>query len=356
MSYFLVPSSPPATVVAVSISPSTIQVAWDEVPERDRNGIITMYEIQYWKSGNQANRNNVTVGTDDLLHELEMLEDFQSYFIRVRAYTVVGAGPYSEPVTAQADQQGNCFTQHCVHRNILPLLFTSHMCFPAPSGPPLNVTSQTLSSSSILVTWDKVPAVQRNGIITKYEVEYNHTAYSSSDSSTQTKNTSDTMIVLVNLHEYTEYLIHVRAYTSVGHGPFSNQTVSTTQQDSKLCCIKYCTFVKSFCYFRTRYTSRESKSLLSLLYLSQCLLGLCTTSSSKWNHHQLSSGVQPNNILYSNQKQFNHSGCWKYVCDTQESRGICPILCESQGIHRYWSWRLLFTSGADNTARWYKLQ
>ena len=118
MSYFLVPSSPPATVVAVSVSPSTIQVAWDEVPERDRNGIITMYEIQYWKSGDQAIRNNVTVGTDDLLHELDMLEDFQSYFIRVRAYTVVGAGPYSEPVTAQADQQGNCFTQHCVHRSI----------------------------------------------------------------------------------------------------------------------------------------------------------------------------------------------------------------------------------------------
>ena len=102
------------------------------------------------------------------------------------------------------------------------------------------MTSQTVSSSSILVTWDEVPAVQRNGIITKYEVQYNHTAYSSSDSSTQTEDTQDQkieMIVLVGLHEYTEYLIQVRAHTIVGHGPYSTQNVSITLQDSKLCSI-----------------------------------------------------------------------------------------------------------------------
>jgi hypothetical protein len=203
------PSSPPATVVAVSLSQSTIQVAWDEVPERDRNGIITMYEIEYWKSGDQASRDNVTLDSDVFLDELTMLEDFQTYIIRVRAYTVVGPGPYSEPKTAEPQQN-------------------------APSGPPLNVTSQTVSSSSILVTWDEVPAVQRNGIITKYEVQYNHTAYRSSDRSTQTEDTQDQkieMIVLVGLHEYTEYLIQVRAHTIVGHGPYSTQTVSITLQD-----------------------------------------------------------------------------------------------------------------------------
>ena len=79
----------------------------------------------------------------------------------------------------------------------------------------------------------------RNGIITKYEVEYNHTAYSDTDSSTQTRNTSDQMIVLVNLHEYTEYHIRVRAYTKVGAGPYSNQTMSITLQDSEFFLILY---------------------------------------------------------------------------------------------------------------------
>ena len=95
------------------------------------------------------------------------------------------------------------------------------------------MTSETLDSTSILVTWDEVPAVLRNGIITKYEVEYNYTAYSNAESSTQTRNTSDQMTVLVNLHEYTEYHIRVRAYTKVGAGPYSNQIMSITLQDSE---------------------------------------------------------------------------------------------------------------------------
>ena len=99
------PSSPPATVVAISTSNTTIQVAWDEVPERDRNGIITMYEIQYWQSGGRDNGSiNVTVGPN--LYNLNMLESSQTYSVQVRAYTVVGAGPYSEPKEAKPDQEG----------------------------------------------------------------------------------------------------------------------------------------------------------------------------------------------------------------------------------------------------------
>ena len=87
------------------------------MPERDRNGIITMYEIEYWKSGDQASRENVTLDSDVFLDELTMLEDFQIYIIRVRAYTVVGAGPYSEQKTAEPQQNGMI---SCVTRCPLP--------------------------------------------------------------------------------------------------------------------------------------------------------------------------------------------------------------------------------------------
>ena len=81
-------------------------MAWDEVPELDRNGIITMYEIEYWKMGDQDNSNNVTVGPAVFIFVLNGLEDFQIYVVHVRAYTMVGAGPYSEPVTAEPEQNG----------------------------------------------------------------------------------------------------------------------------------------------------------------------------------------------------------------------------------------------------------
>ena len=99
-----VPSAPPATVVAISLTQSSMQVAWAEVPEIHRNGIITMYEIEYWQKGNESNRNNLSVNSDVFLHVLDTLEDFQTYAVRVRAYTVFGPGPFSEPSEARPNQ------------------------------------------------------------------------------------------------------------------------------------------------------------------------------------------------------------------------------------------------------------
>ena len=44
--------------------------------------------------------------------------------------------------------------------------------FPAPSDYPQNVESTTISSTEILVSWDEVQAVDQNGIILLYEVQY----------------------------------------------------------------------------------------------------------------------------------------------------------------------------------------
>lgn len=103
----------------------------------------------------------------------------------------------------------------------------------APSAPPLNVSSLTLSSTTVQVSWDEVPAVERNGIISGYQVEYNQTTFTANMS--QRMNTSELSITLQSLHEYTTYTISVRAFTSAGMlaGPFSNETVATTLQDSK---------------------------------------------------------------------------------------------------------------------------
>ena len=105
---YAVPSSAPETVTANSIStfPSMIQVAWGEVPAIHKNGIITMYEIEYWQTGEVDNTSNVTVGSDVFLLVLTMLEDFVNYRVRVRAYTALGPGPYSLSIVAELNQKG----------------------------------------------------------------------------------------------------------------------------------------------------------------------------------------------------------------------------------------------------------
>ena len=105
--------------------------------------------------------------------------------------------------------------------------------FPAPSGYPQNVEPTTISSTEILVSWDEVPAVDQNGIIVLYEVQYETLMTFDGQLMTMAMNTSNTSIVLGGLQEYVEYNITVRAYTSVGPGPFSPGVDNRTFEDGK---------------------------------------------------------------------------------------------------------------------------
>ena len=95
---------------------------------------------------------------------------------------------------------------------------------------------QTLTSSStaILVTWDPVPGIDRNGIVIQYEVKFNQSTFTEiSTSNLTTTNGSVLIVELQGLEEYTEYSVRVRAYTSVGPGPFGVAVVNRTLEDGE---------------------------------------------------------------------------------------------------------------------------
>ena len=107
-----------------------------------------------------------------------------------------------------------------------------HIFYAVPVSPPDNVTAVNISSTAIRVPWDPVPAIDQNGVITRYEVEYNQTTFIEvSMYNTTTVNSTTLMVDLTGLEEYVEYSIRVRAYTSVGAGPYSNVVVEITQED-----------------------------------------------------------------------------------------------------------------------------
>jgi len=103
-----------------------------------------------------------------------------------------------------------------------------------PNAPPDNVRVLTSSSTAIMVTWDPVPEIDQNGIITQYEVEFNQSTFNEiSTSNLTTTNGSQLMVELEGLEEYVEYSVRVRAYTSVGPGPFSVAMVIRTLEGGK---------------------------------------------------------------------------------------------------------------------------
>ena len=82
------------------------------------------------------------------------------------------------------------------------------------------------------MTWVEVPAIDQNGIITNYEVQFEPLQFTE-NLMTSTLNTTNLSIAIDSLEEYVEYNISVRAYTSVGPGPYSDPVTEKTLEDRK---------------------------------------------------------------------------------------------------------------------------
>ena len=100
------------------------------------------------------------------------------------------------------------------------------LTFPTvPAGFPQNVITTTLSSTEIRVNWEPMPAIEENGIIVAYEILYEpqetFNGEIMSNVSINTTNGSVLEMVLNGLQEFVEYNVTVRAYTSIGSGPFN---------------------------------------------------------------------------------------------------------------------------------------
>ena len=102
-----------------------------------------------------------------------------------------------------------------------------------PDAPPQNVNTTAVSSTEIVVSWEEVPAIDQNGVITIYEIQFEPLVTFEGQISTNSVNVTNTslFVILTGLEEYVEYNISVRAYTSAGPGPYSDGVVERTNTD-----------------------------------------------------------------------------------------------------------------------------
>ena len=88
-----------------------------------------------------------------------------------------------------------------------------------------------MSSTTILVQWDSVPAENCNGIIKSYTVTYKELPGGSTNS--QAANAATAQANLTGLKKYTNYSITVFASTSKGDGNASEPIIVMTGEDSR---------------------------------------------------------------------------------------------------------------------------
>ena len=87
-------------------------VSWSPVPLRDQNGAIVRYEVMYEPletfGGNISTLTANVLGSN-LSVTLIGLQEFVNYSISVRAYTIIGPGPYSDEVMAGTNEDGEWY-------------------------------------------------------------------------------------------------------------------------------------------------------------------------------------------------------------------------------------------------------
>ena len=96
-----------------------------------------------------------------------------------------------------------------------------------------------MSSTSIMVSWDEVLPIDRNGLITMYDVLYVPLETFEGAIMSMSVNTTNTSTTLSVLEEFVEYNISVRAYTSEGPGPYSEEITVMTFEDGKMSIVIY---------------------------------------------------------------------------------------------------------------------
>ena len=105
--------------------------------------------------------------------------------------------------------------------------------FTAPSSSPVNMRALADSSTTIMVSWDPVPPIDQNGIITEYEVMYQPLETFNGSIVTRRVNVTEPemSVTLMELQEFVNYSISLHAYTSVGGGPYNTPVTIATLQD-----------------------------------------------------------------------------------------------------------------------------
>ncbi|KAL7870971.1 hypothetical protein SRHO_G00084680 [Serrasalmus rhombeus] len=182
----------PSSVQDVSyqnISSTSVLVSWS--PPLNPNGKITHYTIYLLNLHSHEAQQKLTNATSIVLIGLNK---YTQYKLRVAASTAVGESPLS------AEDDVYVLTPEDV-----------------PDSPPHDLAVVNTTSSTATFIW--TPPDKPNGIIRQYEVSYGNATYH------HIVNSTVPSITLRNLKPYTYYNVTVRAYTQLGHGDQTSETL-----------------------------------------------------------------------------------------------------------------------------------
>ncbi|XP_044301914.1 receptor-type tyrosine-protein phosphatase delta isoform X12 [Varanus komodoensis] len=182
-------------------SETSILLSWTP----PRSDTISNYDLVY-KDGEHGEEQRISIDPATSYH-LQGLKPNSLYYFRLSARSPQGLGASTAEISARTMQS-------------------------KPSAPPQDISCNSPSSTSILVSWQPPPVEKQNGIITSYSIKYSgidgeddkpHEILGIAPDTTQ--------YLLEQLEKWTEYRISVTAHTDVGPGPESEFVLIRTDED-----------------------------------------------------------------------------------------------------------------------------
>nr|XP_023685314.1 receptor-type tyrosine-protein phosphatase delta-like isoform X7 [Paramormyrops kingsleyae] len=197
--------SQPTDLKAEAKSETSILLSWGPPAQNGQDNQIIGYELLYRK-GDEKDEKRVSF-EPMTAYLLKDLKPFSSYTFQLAARSKHGVGAYTSEISTETPQ-----TQ--------------------PSAAPQVVRCSSPSSTSILVSWQPPPAESRNGIITKYTIQYAVAAGEDvAPRQTARAPPESSRFLLENLNKWTEYRVTVSAHTQAGPGPESLPLLIRTEED-----------------------------------------------------------------------------------------------------------------------------
>ncbi|XP_029008126.1 protein sidekick-1-like isoform X2 [Betta splendens] len=204
------PDTHPSNLTLLSATQTSLRLSWKPLQRSEYHSSpdTVGYRLRVWRTDGQGDdrTEDVDGAAESSEDAVEGLSPWTQYQLQIQAYNSIGPGPWSGTVAARTAES-------------------------VPSGSPVNVTAEAMSSTRILLTWSPVPQAQKNGVILGYKVLYNEKDSEGPPRVRDAQGEGSSSVLLEGLQKYTAYVLQVLAHTRMGDGPPSSAILLWTRED-----------------------------------------------------------------------------------------------------------------------------
>ena len=213
------PTGAPISLLIESTTSTSVTLSWSSPPQHQLNGVLRNYVVIIQELDTGRNSSLTSIHSQIVIGDLH---PFYTYNFSVCAVTTdIGPCTYFEQVQLPQDGKLDLYVP-------LTPAACSLLIVLVPTGAPESVAATSVSSTTVLLTWNPPPPDLQNGIITTYYV--NMTELETGMAS-QMIVAGATQLLIDILHPYYVYNFYISAATTIGRGPYSPVFSIQTPED-----------------------------------------------------------------------------------------------------------------------------